>query len=56
MRIASSEDYDFAGLDRDRFFADDIGEAMTFGDHMVRDQMLGRLAEIEWQLTRYLMS
>ena len=41
MRIAFGEDDDFAGFDRDRLFADDIGEATTLGDHMIRDQMLG---------------
>ena len=41
MRIAVGEDDDFAGFDRDRLFADDIGEATAFGDHMIRDQMLG---------------
>ena len=41
MRIAFGEDDDFAGFDRDRLFADDIGEAPTFGDHMIGDQMLG---------------
>ena len=48
MRIAFGEDYDFAGFDRDRLFADDIGEATTFGDHMVRDQMLGTRQDF-WQ-------
>ena len=41
MRIAFGEDDDFAGFDRDRLFADDIGEAPAFGDHMIGDQMLG---------------
>jgi hypothetical protein len=40
MWIAFGEDYDFAGFDLDRLLADDIGKATTFGDHMVRDQML----------------
>ena len=41
MRIASGEDDDFACFDGDRIVADDIREAATFGDHMIRDQMLG---------------
>jgi hypothetical protein len=41
MRIAFGEDDDLTGLDRDRLFADNIGEAATFGNHMISDQMLG---------------
>ena len=41
MRIASGKDDDFACFDGDRIVADDIREAATFGDHMIRDQMLG---------------
>jgi hypothetical protein len=34
MRIALSKDDDVAGFDRDRLFADDIGEATPLSDHM----------------------
>ena len=37
MRIALSEDDDVAAFDRDRLFADDIGEVTPFSDHMIRD-------------------
>src|SRR6478672_3947912 len=40
MWIALGEDDDVAGFDRDRLFADDIGEATPLSDHMIRDQML----------------
>ena len=41
MRIAIGEDDDFAGFDRDRLPANDIGEASALGDHMISDQMIG---------------
>lgn len=41
MRIASGEDDDFAGLDRDGLLADDIPEAPPLSYDVIRDQVLG---------------
>ena len=41
MRIALREDDDFPGCDPDRLSANETGEAMTFGNHMIGDQMFG---------------
>jgi hypothetical protein len=41
MRIGFGEDDDFAGFERDRLFPENGGEAATFSDHMIRDEMPG---------------
>jgi hypothetical protein len=49
VRVASGEDDDFAGFDRNRLFANDICEAPTFREDMIRDQMLGAGEDLRQQ-------
>src|SRR5262245_9232602 len=50
MLVALGEDDDLTRLDRDRLFADEVGEAAAFGDHVIRDQMPGARQDLRQDL------